>query len=232
MDADLVIADLSTSNANAIYELGIRHALRPNTTIVIAEEGFKFPFDITHLLIRHYEHLGKGIDAEEAETVRKELKQAIKTLLNQEDADSPEIEENRDDLEQAIQAYEKGFYLRNDYYNGINFAYLLNVRASISDKRQAIADIVFAERIRRRVIRILEPLLEKGIKDDEGKDDLEAMFWLKATLVEALFGIGDIAKAETAKEETCKEAPEQSMADTMNEQVSKLNQLISQTSFE
>lgn len=28
-DADLVIADLSTSNANALYELGVRHALRP-----------------------------------------------------------------------------------------------------------------------------------------------------------------------------------------------------------
>ncbi len=27
--ADVVIADISTTNANAIYELGIRHALRP-----------------------------------------------------------------------------------------------------------------------------------------------------------------------------------------------------------
>ena len=43
LDADLVIADLSTSNANALYELGVRHALRPYTTIVIAEQGFAFP---------------------------------------------------------------------------------------------------------------------------------------------------------------------------------------------
>src|SRR5262245_29086468 len=35
--ADVVVADLTTSNANAIYELGVRHALRPYTTIVIAE---------------------------------------------------------------------------------------------------------------------------------------------------------------------------------------------------
>ena len=33
--ADIVVADLSTSNANAIYELGVRHALRPRTTIVL-----------------------------------------------------------------------------------------------------------------------------------------------------------------------------------------------------
>ena len=54
LDADLVIADLSTSNANALYELGVRHALRPSTTIVIAEKQFKFPFDISHLLVRPY----------------------------------------------------------------------------------------------------------------------------------------------------------------------------------
>src|SRR5262245_52578987 len=33
LSADVVVADLSTSNLNAIYELGVRHALRPSTTI-------------------------------------------------------------------------------------------------------------------------------------------------------------------------------------------------------
>ena len=89
LEADVVVADLSTSNANAIYELGVRHALRPHTTIVIAEKQFKFPFDLGHLLIRSYEHLGKGIDAEEAERVRGELKTAIRTLLEKPDVDSP-----------------------------------------------------------------------------------------------------------------------------------------------
>src|SRR5437588_8787639 len=36
LQADLVVADLSTTNPNALYELGVRHALRPFTTIVIA----------------------------------------------------------------------------------------------------------------------------------------------------------------------------------------------------
>jgi hypothetical protein len=49
LSADLVVADLSTSNANAIYELGVRHALRPRTTIVMAENNFSFPFDLNHL---------------------------------------------------------------------------------------------------------------------------------------------------------------------------------------
>src|SRR5262244_1690684 len=89
LGADVVVADLSTSNANAIYELGVRHALRPHTTIVIAEKNFKFPFDLGHLLIRHYEHLGKVIDAEEADRVRDDLVKAINTLLAKPDVDSP-----------------------------------------------------------------------------------------------------------------------------------------------
>ena len=32
MHADLVVADISTYNPNAIYELGVRHAVRPFST--------------------------------------------------------------------------------------------------------------------------------------------------------------------------------------------------------
>src|SRR5512134_2720744 len=43
--ADLVIADISTANPNALYELGVRHALRPYSTILMKEEEGKFHFD-------------------------------------------------------------------------------------------------------------------------------------------------------------------------------------------
>ncbi len=86
LGADVVVADLSTSNANAIYELGVRHALRPHTTIVIAEKNFKFPFDITHLVIRPYTHLGPGIDAEAA---RESLKTAIRELTEKDHCRGP-----------------------------------------------------------------------------------------------------------------------------------------------
>ena len=89
LGADVVVADLSTTNANAIYELGVRHALRPHTTIVIAEKNFKFPFDIGHLLVRPYNHLGDGIDAEDAEAAREGLKKAIRELTEKKETDSP-----------------------------------------------------------------------------------------------------------------------------------------------
>src|SRR5262245_44969309 len=89
LGADVVVADLSTSNANAIYELGVRHALRPFTTIVLAESQFKYPFDLSHIVIRPYEHLGKGIDSEEGARVRTELTEAIKSLVTTTQTDSP-----------------------------------------------------------------------------------------------------------------------------------------------
>src|SRR5438477_12431579 len=61
LKADVVVADLSTSNRNALYELGVRHALRPFTTVVISEDGLASPFDVNHIVIRKYHHLGEDI---------------------------------------------------------------------------------------------------------------------------------------------------------------------------
>jgi hypothetical protein len=46
--ADLVVADVSIYNANAFYELGIRHALRHQHTFLLREKSTedKYPFDL------------------------------------------------------------------------------------------------------------------------------------------------------------------------------------------
>jgi hypothetical protein len=63
LNADLVVADLSTYNVNAVFELGVRYALRPRATIIVAEEQFQNPFDFSHIAIRRYKHLGEYIGA-------------------------------------------------------------------------------------------------------------------------------------------------------------------------
>ena len=324
--ADVVIADLSTSNKNAFYELGVRRALRPHTTIVIAEDGIKsFPFDVNHVLVRQYHHLGEDIGYSEVMRFRELLTQAIKEILDSDPRrnDSPiytilhgltpplrsggiappapapapapgggesaptyktlmeQVDEAEDSgdfvkaktllgairsmlkaadpnrpenptlvqrhafatyksehpspmeaysqaadilkvlnpetsndtetlglwggiqkrfwnetqdrsyLDQAVRAYSRGFYLRNDYYNGINYAYLLNVRGSNAAIRaEAIADFVEAARIRREVISICEALLEKEQVSEANQ------YWVRATMAEAYLGLED--------EENCK----------------------------
>ncbi len=67
--ADIVVADLSTLNANVFYELGVRHAQKPNTTIIIAESVLmsKIPFDLSSFVIHQYHHGGDEIAPQEQE---------------------------------------------------------------------------------------------------------------------------------------------------------------------
>jgi len=89
LKADVVIADLSTANVNAFYELGIRHALRPHTTIVISEDKLAYPFDLNHIKITSYTHLGEGIEYEEVERFRKILGETLQAVLDKKEPDSP-----------------------------------------------------------------------------------------------------------------------------------------------
>lgn len=349
LKADVVVADLSTANNNAFYELGVRHALRPYTTITIAEEKLTVPFDANHVLVRSYKHLGEGIDFDEVMRMRDVLKQAVEAIAAKPACDSPVYtfvkdlrppelraavaaaaeaeavaagnpaddaakqtvsmlvgqaeaamkrsdfmtarsllsavrsmmplepyyvqqlalatykskfptavqaldeakailatldpsvstdgetlglwgaihkrlwEETRDQthLDTAIDAYEKGFYLKNDYYNGINLAFLFNVRAAQTPgSDEAIADVVTARRKRRRVLDICEPLKESAKGD--------AKYWVLATMAEAWFGLGERARANDVLAEAfaLEPAPTQWMKDSTTEQLAKLEKLL------
>ena len=358
LNADLVIADLSTNNVNAAFELGVRYALRPYTTIVLAEELFKNPFDMGHIAIRRYQHMGGEVGFREAKRLMAELKTAINTIVNNPVTDSPVytfiphlrqpvlqkpavgqesacespvcdaapaavtditgednpsskvmldsalekinasdfpsarilLEEVRKlrpkdsfvlqqlalatykskqptDLEalqhaqqimqelspdtsnnpetlglwgaihkrlwdtvpdprylnESISAYERGFNLKQDYYNGINLAYLLNLRAVESlksgNRDEAITDFVLAQRVRRDVIRYATPLLDS-------MEDVTNRYWVIATLYEAAIGIGD----EAAVVNWENKAKDMKVADWMQEtrinQAEKLNKLM------
>jgi len=326
LSADLVIADLSTANANAIYELGVRHALRPHRTIVMAENNFSFPFDLNHLSIVKYEHLGKDIGFSEVMRVKQILRTKITTLMGSPEVDSPVFlfipslqapillnlaveaapspalssaptdkksfaellvsfraaksqaaaaddwavplgllnrlktmqpddpyilqqlalatykfeqpdkkaalikaqgilsklvpqtssdaetvglwgaihkrlwsqTKNRDDLNVSVKAYGRGYYIKNDYYNGINYAFMLDLRASQSTGNDALVDHGLAKQIRNDVLLICDQLL-KPVPAAQQQADSDELFWIKATKVEALFGLGRKAEAEKLK---------------------------------
>ncbi len=87
--ADLVIADISTGNINAVYELGVRHALRPHSTIIMKEKDGKLSFDLNHIITLHYEHLGPDIGSREAVRAGKQLRELIGFVMTNPKADSP-----------------------------------------------------------------------------------------------------------------------------------------------
>jgi tetratricopeptide (TPR) repeat protein len=134
------------------------------------------------------------------------------------------LTKDRLDLDKAIWASEKGFYLKNDYYNGINLAYLYNVRATISEEADRITDFVLAQRTRRRVVDICQALLEKSAPKQFGP----GTYWILATLAEAWAGLGDEAKSQEYEDQAfaLNPPPAQWMKDSTKEQLKNLRALI------
>ena len=89
LEAKLVIADISTLNANALYELGIRYGVRAFSTIIMAQEDEQIPFDISHINICRYKHSGNDIDYSEVVRCQKKLEELIKTVSENKKIDSP-----------------------------------------------------------------------------------------------------------------------------------------------
>lgn len=76
---DFAVADLTLANPNVFYELGIRHAVRPFSTVLIAARGSRRPFDVDPLRVLHYDldDAGNpGAVAEDVEAVRTALVRA------------------------------------------------------------------------------------------------------------------------------------------------------------
>ncbi|MBI2240143.1 MAG: DUF4071 domain-containing protein [Magnetospirillum gryphiswaldense] len=60
MLCDYAVADLTTANANVFYELGIRHGVRPHSTVLMFGQGSRLPFDVSSLRGLPYRLNGHG----------------------------------------------------------------------------------------------------------------------------------------------------------------------------
>jgi tetratricopeptide (TPR) repeat protein len=58
------VADLTTANANVFYELGVRHAIRPASTVLLFAEGGRLPFDVAPLRALPYRLTATGKPAD------------------------------------------------------------------------------------------------------------------------------------------------------------------------
>ncbi len=83
---DYAVADLTTANANVFYELGVRHGVRPQTTVSVFAEGARLPFDVNYLRSVPYS-LDKGIPSD-AEADAEKIAAAL-TAAKQDATDSP-----------------------------------------------------------------------------------------------------------------------------------------------
>jgi hypothetical protein len=152
-----------------------------------------------------------------------------------------ESEEGPEHLEMAIRYYTRGYYLRNDWYNGINLSYLLTVRADVlaRNDQERIADLVWANRIRREVLALcyayLRDLEERDpslaaapdeIKRERAENNRKQRFWCLATKAEAHLGLGEVEMFEPTRAEAIALQPADWMMRSFNEQVGKLRKVL------
>lgn len=87
LTADVVVVDISISNANVFYELGIRHALRNKRTFMIRGASDDLPPDEVPFDLRTDRYLSYNV-ANPA-LVLERLVEGLRQTLNSEDKDSP-----------------------------------------------------------------------------------------------------------------------------------------------
>ena len=126
-------------------------------------------------------------------------------------------------LDEGIAAYERAFYMKRDTYTGINYAFMLDDRARVqSAPDEATADHVLARRVRRQLIGIVDATLKAMPSDKSGNiADINDWYWVEATRVEALMGLGD-PQFTAARDALFAAAPESWMKEATQTQLSKL----------
>ena len=90
-------------------------------------------------------------------------------------------------LEKSMRFYERGYYIANDYYNGINAAFLYWQLASIAtNKNETLFYAMQAQQIDKHVAEICNSLINSA--DYAKRKDRQ---WVINTLAEAYFGLDD-----------------------------------------
>lgn len=86
--SEVSVVDISVLNPNVFYELGVRHALNPFSTVIIANKRTTIPFNINGQKIIFYDDL----DKDSYETTKKEIIAFIERGLRDGNNDSPVFE--------------------------------------------------------------------------------------------------------------------------------------------
>jgi tetratricopeptide (TPR) repeat protein len=85
---EFAVSDLTLANANVFYEIGVRHAARPATTVLIVADEVRLPFDVAMLRTMPYRVGADGRPSHAAEDAAK-LGQLLQECRAKRSKDSP-----------------------------------------------------------------------------------------------------------------------------------------------
>jgi tetratricopeptide (TPR) repeat protein len=79
--SEYVVADLTLANPNVFYELGIRHAARPFTTVPIFANVHPLPFDVAMIRAIIYQLDNGRLSEQSANTLKSELRKRLEEAM-------------------------------------------------------------------------------------------------------------------------------------------------------
>jgi predicted acylesterase/phospholipase RssA len=129
-----------------------------------------------------------------------------------------EVDLKQADLERSLWCYERGYAQEGDPeqdYAGINAAFIADRLAALEEAGLATAGE--AERLRRRADVIRGEIAARGLRGND--------HWHRATLGEALFGLGKFDEARRQLEEARRSAPELWRLESTSMQLAELGRL-------
>jgi tetratricopeptide (TPR) repeat protein len=89
ISSDIMIADITNNNPNVIYELGLRHALRPYGTITLHSTTSPLPFNLSFMHAMTYPLQDGRIPLKDAQIIQQQIVSAIERISLKSEVDSP-----------------------------------------------------------------------------------------------------------------------------------------------
>lgn len=136
---EYAVADLTTANANVFYELGVRHAIRPWSTVLIyAGSGGRLPFDLSPMRALPYVINAEGVIEENNAGAAKAA--LIKRLEEAKKAQSTAIDSP---LFQLVEGYPNIDHTKTDIFRD-RVAYSTKIKEKLATARKQGIDAIRA----------------------------------------------------------------------------------------
>ncbi|CAN5362494.1 hypothetical protein BH24GEM3_BH24GEM3_14900 [soil metagenome] len=142
---EYAVADLTTANANVFYELGIRHAVRPFTTVSLFAGSSRLPFDVAPLRALPYRLTASGMP-DDVEETRNTLVTRLRAAREAPAEDSP--------IFQLVEDFPKVDHTKTDVFRD-RVQYAQQMKERLAEARGQGTEAV------RQIERELEPIADQ-----------------------------------------------------------------------
>jgi len=147
---EYAVGDLTTANANVFYELGVRHAVRPWSTVLLYAGSSRLPFDVAPLRALPYKLSSFGLP----EDLIKSRAELVKRLKEAHDSVTESGAATDSPIYQLVEGFPEIDHAKTDVFRD-RVRYSAEIKARLAKARKQGADAI------RGIEKEIEPVAEQ-----------------------------------------------------------------------